>query len=158
MFLAVDPGGTIGYVLCSELPEPDLLAVERWGEVPKGKHQAFLDKVYDEVALGEITSIVVEAFRPTAGIKTWQPEALYQIGVLKFIAGRYGIPCAVQGVTDARTFATPAKEAPFTFVGKGGKGHARMALKHAIRWRWITYYGQHGQHNPADPDADLGDS
>ena len=141
MFLAVDPGGTIGYVLAEDAPEPELMTVAHWGEVPKAKHQAFLERVWNAAEAGQLQSIVVEAFRPTAGVKSWQPDALYQIGVLRFIANRFKIPIAIQGVTDARTFSTPAKEAPFKFVGKGGKGHARMALKHAIRWRWINYYG-----------------
>lgn len=149
MFLAVDPGGMIGYVLAENAPEPDLFTVVHWGEVKKTGHQAFLDKVYAEVEQHGITQIVVEAFRPTGGVKSWQPDALYQIGALKFIAGHFKITFAIQAVGDARDFATPEKEQPFLAqgVGKGGGGHARMALKHAIRWRWITYYGQHGQHN-----------
>lgn len=149
MFLAVDPGGTIGWVLCEGVPEPELLTVVRWGEVKKGGHQAFLETVYTKTEQGMIIEIVVEAFRPTGGAKSWQPDALYQIGALKFIAGRFGALFVLQPVGDARDFATPEKEKPFLAagVGRGGGGHARMALKHAIRWRYIQYYGQHGQHN-----------
>lgn len=147
MFLAVDPGGTIGWVLCDWAPEPELMKIARWGEAKPADHQKFLDRVYQGLEKGQITAVIVENFRPTGGVKTWQPDALHQIGALKWMCQRFGAVFALQGVSDARAFATSGKTDPFIKdpkgpqVGKGGKGHAQMALRHAIRWRWIEYYG-----------------
>lgn len=139
--LAIDPGGTIGWVKAGLLPEPALLEILSWGEADY--HQGFLDDVWAEMKDGRIDFLIVENFVNRPGIRSWQPDALHQIGALQWMAGKCGVPFVLQTVGDAMSFSTPDKVAPFrqAGVGRGGKGHAVMALKHAIRWRWIQYYG-----------------
>jgi hypothetical protein len=121
------------------------LEISKWGETKD--HQGFLDRTFEGMRVGHIGWLICENFYPTGGVKTWQPDALHQIGVLRWQAAHWNVPIYMQRVADAEDFATQKKMAPFIsdrsgpLVGKGGRGHARMALKHLIRWRWVSYNG-----------------
>lgn len=45
---------------------------------------------------GVLAVIVCESFRPQPGAYTWQPEALYTIGALRYVAAKYNIPIQLQ--------------------------------------------------------------
>lgn len=134
--LSVDPGGTIGACVGKVLPLPDLLTVLWWAE--ETNHQAFLEMVEDWLIEHRLNWIIVENFVPRGGVRTWQPEALHQIGVLLYLGRKYGVPVFLQQVGDAEKFATKTKLTPFleNGYGRGGAGHALMALKHLVLWRY----------------------
>lgn len=142
IILAIDPGGTLGYVRAEPCQPPKLAEILGWGETKH--HQLFLEHVELGCSLGIYDQLVVERWSPVGGRpKTFEPDAQEQIGALKYIAWKYDVPLALQTVSSAREFATPTKLALFKDdrVGKGSEGdHAQMALKHLIRFRWIQFF------------------
>ena len=139
MIRSVDPGGNIGWVQALPTATPKLLDIVRSGETRR--HMTFLDDTYQGCLDGSITQLVCETFRPMGGrARTWQPDALEQIGVIKWIAHRTGVPLAMQTPAEAREFATAEKLALFKADQVHGDD-ARMALRHIIRFRWIQFYG-----------------
>lgn len=124
--LAVDPGGTVGYVYL----DTGGRALE-WGE--ERDWLAFCDNV-DAVAPG-LLALVVEQFTITRGRPmTAEPSALLQIGALRWIAHRADIPCIMQQPSAARAFGTAERLRPYKQdgLGRGGGGHAHSALAHGL--------------------------
>jgi hypothetical protein len=139
MIQSVDPGGSIGWVRALPGPAPKLLDIVASGETRE--HMKFLDVIYQDCCAGLITQLVCETFRPMGGrARTWQPDALEQIGVIKWIAHRTGVPLAMQTPAEAREFSTAEKLALFRSDQVHGDD-ARMALRHIIRFQWIKVYG-----------------
>jgi hypothetical protein len=154
--LSVDPGGNTGWllfkpVLDEEQPTGRGIEPVDWGE---DRNQIdFLNKVWTWLTRKHPLSgrgldfVVVEGWWPRPGLtSTWEPEAVEIIGTLRWMLADDQTRFFVQKVSDAESFGTPAKinhyrrnrAAPFN-VGKGGEGHAVMALKHAVLWtntRW----------------------
>jgi hypothetical protein len=155
LMLSVDPGGTTGWllfkpVLDEEQPTGRGIEVIDWGE--DRSQIAFLNAVWTWLtqrhpASGRgIDGIVVEGWWPREGVRTWEPEAVEIIGTMRWYMADDQTRFFVQKVSDANSFSTPAKINTYrqdrsgpNNVGKGGDGHAVMALKHAILWtntRW----------------------
>lgn len=161
LVLSVDPGGTTGWllfrpVLDEEQPSGRGIVPVEWGEDPS--QVGFLNRVWswlthNHMATGRgLDVVVVEGWWPREGVRTWEPEAVEIIGTLRWMMADDQARFFVQKVGDAEAFGTPAKintyrrnrAAPYN-VGKGGDGHAVMALKHAILWtntRWAPEPGQ----------------
>lgn len=151
-WLAVDPGGTTGWLLFRPVVDTDQLAgigleIIEWGE--EKDQQAFCDMVWRRKTARlpdeRISGIVIEGWWPREGVRTWQPEAVEIIGTLRWFMGGDPLRYFVQRPSD-REWATPAKinryrsdrEAPHN-VGRGGEGHAVQALRHALLFastRW----------------------
>jgi hypothetical protein len=155
LMLAVDPGGTTGWLLFRPVVDtsPDALmpyAIEpvEWGETRD--QMRFLDQVWRwktaRLESERIDGIVIEGWRPRPGVRTWQPDAIEIIGTCRWFMDGDPARFFVQQVGDADGFGTPAKinryrreNAPPYNVGKGGNGHAIKALQHAVLWtatRW----------------------
>lgn len=151
-WLAVDPGGTTGWVLFRPVVDTTQLAdigleIIDWGE--EKNQQAFCDLVWrwktarlpDE----RLAGIVIEGWWPRDGVRTWQPQAVEIIGTLRWLMEDDPLRFFVQRPSD-REWSTPEKIRPYRAstippynVGKGGEGHAVQALRHALLWsstRW----------------------
>lgn len=130
--LSVDPGGTIGWVLMSLDGE-----VLQWGE--ERDHKAFLDLVWALLNQDPDLDleVVVERFviTPRARAMTHEPSALYQIGAIRWMCEYTGHVFHMQGPAEAKAFGTKDRLAEYRQVGRGGGGHARMALSHALLYR-----------------------
>lgn len=151
-WLAVDPGGTTGWVLFRPVVDTDQLAgigleVIDWGE--EKDQIEFCDFVWrlSTARLREerLAGIVMEGWFPREGVRTWQPEAVEIIGFCRWAMRADPLRYFVQRPSD-REWSTPEKirryrtdrEAPHN-VGRGGEGHAVQALRHALLWsstRW----------------------
>jgi hypothetical protein len=124
--LAVDPGGTTGWVLMEDR------VVKNWGE--EKDPIRFLDMTWDLLREG-LDRVVCERWILMRGrVVTNQPTALEIIGCLKWQAWYTETTFLLQNVADAKAWATPSRLAPYRFkgVGRGGEGHAISALSHAL--------------------------
>jgi hypothetical protein len=129
--LAVDPGGTIGWVMLS----PGGLVVG-WGE--ERDHQAFLNEVWDWLNDDTVTEVVSERWVTMRGrAMTYEPGAQEQIGVIRWMTEYTGAHHTEQGAADAKAFGGPDLLKAYPAVGRGGGGHARMALRHALLYRAV---------------------
>lgn len=143
--LAVDPGLTTGVVLFDPI---DRLAIQvRWWEEIRGE-EAFTKYAQEMYRFERVRWVVCERFIPfkDGTVRTWEPEALYIIGALRHI---FGIPFVDlnQGPADAHRWGTENKVAPYRdmepHVGKGGEGHALMALRHALLYTSKGFWLRH---------------
>lgn len=151
--VAVDPGGVTGWLVFEPSAEIQdwggygITPIE-WGEEPN--QMALCDRLWKlstaRLASERIDGIIIEDFYPRPGVRTWEPEAVEIIGFCRWLMRNDPSQFFKQQVGDAEGWGTPAKinqyrrdrEPPFN-VGKGGAGHAVMALKHASLWtnvRW----------------------
>lgn len=151
-WLAVDPGGTTGWVLFRPVVDTTQLAgigleILGWGE-EKDQIQ-FCDFVWHlataRLREERLAGIVMEGWFPREGVRTWQPEATEIIGFCRWVVRDDPLRYFVQRPSD-REWSTPEKirryrsdrTAPHN-VGRGGEGHAVQALRHALLWastRW----------------------
>lgn len=126
--LALDPGGTTG------------CAIIEWGGGPvepamlEGHAQVGFDDmpvwIYAELGVTPPDLIVMERFfiTPRTIQFTRQPEALYVIGGVLFLAKLHNIPVRMQSAADAKN-AWPNER----LEGWAVKGrHAKDALRHAL--------------------------
>jgi hypothetical protein len=155
LVLSVDPGGETGWLLFRPILDEEQLTgrgieVIDWGE--DRSQVEFLNHVWTWLTRRHpgtgrgIDIIVVEGWWPREGVRTWEPEAVEIIGTLRWFMANDQTRFFVQKVSEAEAHATPAKINTYrrdrsgpNNVGKGGNGHAVMALKHAILWtntRW----------------------
>lgn len=147
--LSVDPGGTsylsrggappgkdgaTGAVLFAPVGQLSI-SVLNWREVVD--RVEFLNWVAQLKVLGQVDYCICEYYHPAAFTKTWQPDIIWIIGTLDFLFG----PDKFFYKTNARTaeaWGTDTKIRPYiqgeNAVGRGGKGHALMALKHSLHW------------------------
>lgn len=151
-WLAVDPGGTTGWVLFRPVVDTEQLAgigleILDWGETKD--QMRFCDMVWRwktaRLPSERLEGVVIEGWWPREGIRTWQPEAVEIIGTLRWFFDADPLRFFVQRPSD-REWSTPAKIRPYRAssippynVGKGGQGHAVQALRHALLWastRW----------------------
>jgi hypothetical protein len=126
--IAVDPGNVTGIALT----------------LPGGGVTADECSPYAAVNLVETQQpsvVVCESFTPRAGVRTWQPDALYTIGALRYICERDGIEFVLQSPADAKRFATNDKLATIGWRHPTSGGHAEDALRHllliSIRRGWV---------------------
>lgn len=128
MILAVDPGGTSGYVVL----HPDG-RLEAWGE--ERDQLAFASSAWELLIDGWLTDVVCERwFNVTGRPMSFQPAALEIIGTLRWQAYYSHTDFHLQSAGDAKAYGTPERLAPYRAqgCGKGGGGHALMALSHAL--------------------------
>lgn len=126
--LAVDPGGTTGWVLMKGDQVLD------WGEEPDREKfitmcwQLLMDDVVSEVVCERWVTMRGRAF-------TNEPTAQEIIGALRWQCEYTGTVFHEQGAADAKAFGTKDKMSGYPDVGRGGAGHAKMALRHALLHR-----------------------
>lgn len=101
-----------------------------------------LDQMYERFVLGSAVAncdvMVFEAFTINAGSakKSFQPMSLHLIGLATAhlaVAGRPSEPI-LQYATDAKGFCPNSRLKDFDMWHRGGEGHARDALRHAVKW------------------------
>jgi hypothetical protein len=155
LWLSIDPGGTTGWLLFRPVVDTDQLTgigIEpvEWGE--ERSQLAMCNRIWSlasqphPITRRGIDGIVIEGWWPREGAATWQPEAVEIIGFCRWVMANDQTRFIVQKVGDATGFGTPAKidsyrreKVPPLNVGRGGEGHAVMALRHAILFvntRW----------------------
>ena len=106
--------------------------------------------MYEHFVLGravhEADMILFEAFTINDGTakKTFQPMSLHLIGLATAhlaVAGRPDEPY-LQYATDAKTFCPNPRLKEYDMWHRGGEGHARDALRHAVKWLFDNGYGK----------------
>lgn len=145
MLMSVDPGLTTGVILYEPIDQLRINVVE-WREI-RGE-EYFTEYARAAQKFRGVELVNCERFIPFRdGVhRTWEPEALYIIGALRFLYGIDRVDLS-QGPADAHKWGNPGKLEPYVnngpFVGKGGEGHAIMALKHALLYTskglWMRY-------------------
>ena len=127
--LALDPGGTTGTCALRwdgvHIPEPPALIL--YAEVPFVDMPHWLDT---ELANLRPNLIVYERFQisPRTVQYSRQPEALYVIGGVLFMARLAGIPVREQQAAGAKTAYPNERLTDWAVKGK----HAKDALRHAL--------------------------
>jgi hypothetical protein len=156
LVLSVDPGGETGWLLFRPIEDEEQMTGRGivpidWGE--EKDQVRFCNMVWsllthNHPATGRgLDVVVIEGWWPRAGLTaTWEPEAVEIIGTLRWMLANDQQRFFVQKVADAESHGTPGKIDTYrrnrsgpNNVGKGGNGHAVMALKHAVLWtntRW----------------------
>lgn len=145
MLMSVDPGLTTGVLLYKPIDQLTIQVVE-WREIRGEEHftaYAGTAKLHRSVRWVNCERFI--PFRDNVH-RTWEPEALYIIGALRFLYGIDRVDLS-QGPAEAHKWGTDTKLEPYVnngpFVGKGGEGHAIMALKHALLYTskglWMRY-------------------
>lgn len=125
---ALDPGGTTG---CASIewdgtaPRPEMLTA--WAQVP---FEDLPDWLMSEILYDPPDLFVVERFfiSPRTVTFTRQPEALYAIGGVLFLAKLHDIPVRMQSASDAKTAWPNSRLTDWAVKGR----HARDALRHAL--------------------------
>jgi hypothetical protein len=154
LMLAVDPGELTGWLLFRPVVDDEQLTGYgirplAWGE---DTQMAFCNRVWslatqqNPVTRRRLEGIVIEAWRPRGGVQSWEPTATEIIGFCRWVMADDQTAFFVQEVSHAESFGTDTKIRPYRServppmnVGRGGQGHAVMALKHAVLWvntRW----------------------
>lgn len=142
--LAVDPGLTTGWVLFRPVTRT-AIDVVRWGET---RGEAEFEHIAWEMNRQEhVARAVCELFIPYTGkARTWEPEALYVMGALRFIFGINRVNIR-QKPADANAQVRAGACKPYQqghkheAVGYGGEGHAIMALAHGLIWTANSWNG-----------------
>lgn len=116
--VAVDPGNVTGIALYEDG------AVEAW--------EVTSTEAPDEVAAIDSDVIVCESFTPRPGAKSWQPEALYTIGALRYIAQVERAEFVLQTPANAKAFSTNEKLKALGWYTPTKGGHANDALRHLL--------------------------
>ena len=142
--MSVDPGLTTGVILYEPVDRLTINVIE-WHEI-RGEG-AFTTYALAMRKRG-VRRVNCERFIPfnDGTHRTWEPEALYIIGALRFMYGINRVDLS-QGPADAHRWGTEKKLDPYVnddpHVGKGGEGHAIMALKHGLLYTskglWFRY-------------------
>lgn len=117
--VAIDPGRTCGY---ARLDENGFSSRE------------FADpfQAVDFVRCWPPDLVACESFTPRAGIRTWEPEALYVIGALKFACSLTGAAFELQSPAQAKRFGTNEKLAALGWRRPTAGGHADDAARHLL--------------------------
>jgi hypothetical protein len=122
--LSVDPGLITGYVMWrnEERDEGELDA------------QDFLVKASELIEKGEVDVVVCERFviSSQTGKFSQAPWSLEQIGVLRYLCNKKGIPFVLQNVSDAKRFADDKRLNHIGWKKPKGAGHARDAQRHLL--------------------------
>lgn len=147
--LSADPGGTSKSVRGTKPQGMDgatgavvfepvdrfTIKVLQWREVVE--RMEFLAWAAELKLYGGVTHCICEAYKPANFVKTYQPDVIYIIGTLEFIYRPEHFYNGTFAVS-ANAWGTDSKLLPYIqgehAVGRGGAGHARMALKHALHW------------------------
>lgn len=140
--LAVDPGLTNGVCLVSRDPLENLWSAELdWKEL----YRQVNTKLHEFG--GENVDVVVEKFiiTPNTGKLTQAPWSMYVIGQMMALAWQHGCTgkdgsITLQKAGDAMEFAPNSRLRALGLWHKGGAGHAKVALKHALLFLVNTGY------------------
>ena len=137
--LAVDPGGTTGFVV---MPRGGVVSC--WDEV-RGTVPAleWTWRLLSGMNCLDVGVVAVERWTTMRGrAYTNEPEALEVIGGLRWQAAYTKLDFTLQGAADATAWGTKDRLAPYRAagVGRGGGGHAVSALRHAL-----LYLGTRGR-------------
>lgn len=140
--MGVDPGGTTGIAVIDVpwdetryVPTPDAYVLDHQYEASWGTGENSIGQsLYDLIENQNPDLLVVEKFiitRQTIRF-TRQPDALWIIGGVRFVADIFRIPVHMQPASLAKTTwdATRLKESGWAKVVK--RTHARDALRHAL--------------------------
>jgi len=76
--------------------------------------------------------VVCESFIPRPGAHSWQPDALYTIGALKYLCERENVEFALQSPANAKKFSTDAKLKRIGWYIRTPDGHTNDALRHLL--------------------------
>jgi len=94
-----------------------------------------LDFVGDLLESGTRITVVCESFIPRPGVRTWQPQALEAIGVVRYLARRADCPFELQSPADAKRFSTDQKLKKLGWYTPTEGGHVNDALRHLLLGR-----------------------
>ena len=125
-YLAVDPGNVTGVAgwdgeSVFSYQEPALKATTLV------KHTLNLwGSFYYEV------TVVCESFVPRPGAKSFQPDAMYTIGALRFVCWELGVPFELQTPAAAKSFSTDAKLKRVGWYKTTEGGHENDARRHLL--------------------------
>lgn len=138
--IAIDPGLATGIcaVDISDMSDPTAIWDAEW-TIPE-----FYAKIEDIVATDGVV-VVIENYIITVETakKSPQPWSLHLIGVVLFLAQKYGVAVTVQDPV-RKLFATNDRLRLVGFWHVGDAGHAVDAYKHAMVWvldnnrRWAS--------------------
>jgi len=124
--VAVDPGGTtgvaVGHFTQGQPPEIEVYELEP---------MKALDRVSEELRRGA-SLVAYETFRPRSGVRTWQPDALYVIGGVRYLCYLSDTPCVGQEPADAKKFATNRKLDVMGWRHPTEGGHQDDATRHLL--------------------------
>lgn len=120
--LAVDPGNVTGLAfLDTQLGEPSA-----WED-------AALESVaWIEHHLDTLDVVVCESFIPRPGAYSWQPEALYTIGAIRYLCSRESVEFVLQSPADAKKFSSNEKLKRVGWYTPTRGGHANDAQRHLL--------------------------
>lgn len=88
LIVAVDPGNVCG-IATFDLDERD----HETHELGPIRTCAEVDRAAEA---GTLAAIICETFRPRHGVYTWQPDALYTFGALRYLAAKHDVPFVPQ--------------------------------------------------------------
>lgn len=141
---AIGTGGATGMVLFEPVDKFKINVLDWWEVVDRVN---LLRLVHSMMLhpLG-INTVVVEAYKDAGFVKTWEPDVIYIIGTVHYLTEVYGGTFVNSTfAATAKQWATPTKLNEYRTgdhpVGKGGKGHALMALSHALHWTAFQWDG-----------------
>ena len=150
--LSVDPGGTsrttrreaqgkggaTGAVLFEPAGRFEINVLD-WWEIPERLDFLDMAQLLHDTGVEEC---ICEYFYPADFNKTWQPDVIYIIGTLEYIWRPEHFYNKTRA-SDANQWGTEKKIRPYldAGLGKGGYGHAEMALKHALHWTANVWNG-----------------
>jgi hypothetical protein len=122
--LSIDPGGTTGFA--------------RWHDGNVMMHQvedpleamSFVDNwlKWDRV---EPREVVCEDFIPRPGARSWQPDALHIIGVVRYLCWKEGVTSILVPAAN-KTFATDTRLKAMDMY-RGDLPHANDAARHLLK-------------------------
>lgn len=128
ILVGVDPGLMTGIsaVDITDLNDPQLLWTDEW------TIEEFHGKIEDLMSAGNV-SIVIEAYIITVETakKSPQPWSLNLIGVVHFLAQKYGVEVTMQSPAQ-KQFATNDRLRQVGFWEKGTEGHSQDSLRHIM--------------------------
>lgn len=131
--LAVDPGKTTGIALIeiTQDEEPKII----WSRETSPEETEDLVNLTLYELKGHDLRVVCESFiiTPQTGRNSQAPWSLELIGVVKYLTRAHGFGAPVmQSPQRAKKFVSNDRLRDLNFWHRGGSGHARDALRHAV--------------------------
>lgn len=130
LILALDPGGTTGWVLF----DPDTGQLAGSGEA-RGREALY--QLFDGLtSYGRPLVVVCEKYTVTARTAklSQQTDALKIIGMLEYACAKAGIPLHEQTPAQAKLFSTDEKLTVLGWYKATEGGHTNDAIRHLLRW------------------------
>lgn len=103
LLIAVDPGVVTGFAVWNVWEPP------RAHEMPEDEAMDHVVELIYASASSFNLLVVVEDFKPRPGAITFFPASLHQIGLLKHVCRRGGVPFRLQTPAAGKSFGTDAK-------------------------------------------------